>query len=387
MLKKFFYTLLLLSAIFAKVWAGSSKAVIIFDASGSMEGKINGVAKIKIAKDALKKLVKKWNPNIKLGLTVYGHRRKGDCNDIENIVSVGKVDKEQIIKSIEAISPKGKTPISRALKKAADELKYTEDNATVILISDGKETCDPDPCGTAKELKKQGIGFVAHVIGFNVNKAANKQLQCIANATGGEYFSAKNADALNSALKSIAKKVKKLEYNIQISASESKNSSKVEALHQIYKDIGGKRADKYEHLCESNKKEPCLEHVPPGKYIIVTSYCHYKVQTPVTVASKENLTKVNVITGQSGTVKISVKINGKAADGFHTFHKNINGKMQSATITSCDSTAEKPCIECLPEGNYTVQSSDSNFNISKKTDFEIKAGQVAKIKVSLKLNK
>ena len=122
---------LFMAATFA---AANPKAVIIFDASGSMWGQINGVPKIKIAKEALKKVVKSWNPNIKLGLTVYGHRHKGDCNDIESIVPVGAVDKGRIIKSVMSISPKGKTPISRSLKRAADELKFTEDKATVILI-------------------------------------------------------------------------------------------------------------------------------------------------------------------------------------------------------------------------------------------------------------
>jgi Ca-activated chloride channel family protein len=107
------------------------------------------------------------------------------------------------------IQPKGKTPISRSLRKAADDLRYTEEKATIILISDGKETCDPDPCGTAKQLKKEGIDFITHVIGFNVDKKTDKQLACIAHATGGEYFSAKNAKELNKAIKVVAKKVEK----------------------------------------------------------------------------------------------------------------------------------------------------------------------------------
>jgi Ca-activated chloride channel family protein len=107
------------------------------------------------------------------------------------------------------IQPKGKTPISRSLRRAADALRYTEEKATIILISDGKETCDPDPCGTAKELEKEGIDFITHVIGFNVDKKTDKQLECIAHATGGEYFSAKDAASLNKAMKVIVKKVEK----------------------------------------------------------------------------------------------------------------------------------------------------------------------------------
>ncbi len=372
-------------ALFTNVMAKDNpRAIIIFDASGSMWGQINGVPKIKIAKDALKKVVKNWNPDIQLGLTVYGHRRKGDCNDIQSVVPVGAVDKGRIVKSVMAISPKGKTPISRAIKRAANELKFTEDKATIILISDGKETCDPDPCGTAKELKKQGIDFVAHVIGFNVDKATDKQLACIANATGGEYFSAKNADALNKAIKNVVKKVeiakpKKLEYNIQITASESKESTKVEALHQIYKDIGGKIADKYEHLCESSKKEPCLEHVAPGKYIIVTSYHHYKIKTPVEVTSEENLTKINVITGQTGKIYATARETegGKLVHAYCFVYNEDRSKYWGMSVLRKD--PKKTAIQ-LPIGKYTL---DCEYNKFKKKNIPavIKAGETTQIDV------
>jgi Ca-activated chloride channel family protein len=192
-MKRFLLSIFL---IFGFVFASAPKAIIVFDASGSMWGQIGGKAKIVIAKDALKDVVKNWNSNTELGLMVYGHRKKGDCNDIETAVAVGSNTKGAILSKVATISPKGKTPISRSLKLAAKELKFTEDKATIILISDGKETCDLDPCGTAKELKKQGIDFVTHVVGFNVDKSTDKQLECIANATGGEYFSAKNAKEL-----------------------------------------------------------------------------------------------------------------------------------------------------------------------------------------------
>ncbi|HIQ46363.1 MAG TPA: VWA domain-containing protein, partial [Sulfurovum sp.] len=248
---------LVLATLFTSVWAENNpRAVIIFDASGSMWGQINGVTKIEIARDALKNVVKEWNPSVELGLTVYGHRSKGDCNDIESIIPVGKVDKNRVIRTVMGIKPKGKTPISRSLRKVAEEIKYTEEKATIILISDGKETCDPDPCGTAKELEAQGIDFVTHVIGFNVDKKTSQQLECIADATGGEYFSAKNAAALNEAMKVIAKKVevveekpepkpkvKKLNHTVEVSASEKEGGKWVAAYNSIYEDEDGKAGE------------------------------------------------------------------------------------------------------------------------------------------------
>ncbi|HHH19892.1 MAG TPA: VWA domain-containing protein, partial [Campylobacterales bacterium] len=79
--------ILMFTTIYTTVWAEETpQAVIVFDASGSMWGQVDGVNKITIAKDALNKVVNEWNPDVKLGLTVYGHRKKGDCNDIESVV-------------------------------------------------------------------------------------------------------------------------------------------------------------------------------------------------------------------------------------------------------------------------------------------------------------
>jgi len=181
----------------------ADKAIIVFDASGSMWGQVDGKPKISIAKKTLGNVVNNWNKDIELGLLAYGHRRKGDCSDIQTLVPVGKLTNKEVIKQVNKISPKGKTPISASIKKAANELKFTEDTATVILISDGKETCQADPCKTAAELEKLGVNFTAHVIGFDVDKETRKQLKCIADNTGGLYFSADNAKELNEALQQV----------------------------------------------------------------------------------------------------------------------------------------------------------------------------------------
>ncbi len=383
--KIFLGFVLVFATLFTSVMAEDNpRAVIIFDASGSMWGQINGVTKIEIARDALKNVVKEWNPSVELGLTVYGHRSKGDCNDIETIIPVGKIDKNRVIKTVMSIKPKGKTPISRSLRKVAEEIKYTEEKATIILISDGKETCDPDPCGTAKELAKQGIDFVTHVIGFNVDKKTSQQLECIADATGGEYFSAKNAAALNKAMKVIAKKVevvvppkpvvKKLDHTVETSASEKEDGKWVKASHYIFEDEGGKMGDTVTSI-NSAKKEAGEAQVPVGKYILRSRYNDFEKFTPFEVKAGET-TKIHVVMGQTGSVAISTseveggkwvkasgslfKEDGDRTDGFRT------GK-------------DKPATYQLPAGKYYVKMSYNS--IEKKVPFEVKPGEETKLHI------
>jgi len=183
----------------------SKKAIVILDASGSMLGQIDGVAKIDIAKKTLNRLVNGWKDDTQLGVMVYGHRKKGDCNDIEMISPIGKVDKSSIIKKISQIAPKGKTPIAKSIKLAVDKLKQNEDKAVVTIITDGKDTCSPNACEDVKALKKSGVDFVANVIGFDVKDGDQKQLMCIANATGGTFSLVSDEMGLNMAVGSSMK--------------------------------------------------------------------------------------------------------------------------------------------------------------------------------------
>ena len=100
----------------------------------------------------------------------------------------------------DGLSPKGKTPLTEAVRQAAAALKYTEDKATVILITDGLETCNADPCAVARELEASGVDFTAHVVGFGLSPEEGRQVACIAEETGGQYFQASDAEGLSEAL-------------------------------------------------------------------------------------------------------------------------------------------------------------------------------------------
>lgn len=180
---------------------GAGRAMIVLDASGSMWAPVGGRARIEVAREALAELLKGWDPRVEVGLMAYGHRRKNDCSDIEVLSPAGPLDAAKLTAIAGRITPQGMTPLSAAVKQAAESLKYTEQRATVILISDGIETCKADPCALGAELKKLGIDFRAHVIGFAVQRQDEGGLRCLASATGGRYYSASDAAQLREALR------------------------------------------------------------------------------------------------------------------------------------------------------------------------------------------
>ena len=173
--------------------------LLILDCSGSMWGRVDNQPKISIAKSVLLELVSQVPEQVELGLMAYGHRRKGDCADIEmlNPLGAGKSDLQKVINGL---SPKGKTPLSGSLQMAGEQLAARESETTLVLVSDGLETCQGDPCKTVEALKQKGIKLVVHVVGFDVGSTDASQLKCIAQAGGGRYFAAANLKELKDAL-------------------------------------------------------------------------------------------------------------------------------------------------------------------------------------------
>ncbi|TJY59917.1 VWA domain-containing protein [Sinimarinibacterium sp. CAU 1509] len=185
----------------ARAAGDGESAILVLDASGSMWGQLQGRTKIELARDAVDGMLKQWPADQSLGLIAYGHRRKGDCEDIEVLRPAQGFDAAAIRSQVNALTPKGMTPISASVRMAAEQLKFTEHKATVILVSDGEETCNADPCALGTELEKLGVDFTAHVIGFDLPEGkAREQLQCLAKNTGGEYFEARDAGELTKAI-------------------------------------------------------------------------------------------------------------------------------------------------------------------------------------------
>lgn len=195
-------TPLLCSLLFLAAPAlADENVMLVLDASGSMWGQIAGRSKIEIAREAADQMVSNWDQANRIGLIAYGHRRKGDCSDIQTLIPLGPLQGDVFMDTVNALNPKGMTPLSQAVIDAAQALKSGEQKATVILLSDGEETCKLDPCTVGAELERSGVDFTAHVIGFDVQDPAHQaQLRCLAENTGGRYFNARDAQELSRAM-------------------------------------------------------------------------------------------------------------------------------------------------------------------------------------------
>ena len=106
-------------------------------------------------------------------------------------------NKAAIVEQTRGLQPQGYTPITDSLRLAAEGLAPEEAAShVVVLVSDGKETCQADPCAAAKALAEANAKLVVHTVGVGVDATTRMQLQCIANNARGNYFDANSAAEL-----------------------------------------------------------------------------------------------------------------------------------------------------------------------------------------------
>lgn len=177
---------------------------VILDGSGSMWGQLaDGSHKITAAKQVVEGFVAADYAGRELAFRVYGHRRKGDCEDSELVVPFSAPDAAigRMTSFAEGVNPKGKTPISRSLRSALED--FGERPGEIILISDGIETCDEDPCALVREWRARDVDIRVHVVGLGLAEKERAAMECISEAAGTEYRDAQSADELAAGLKEI----------------------------------------------------------------------------------------------------------------------------------------------------------------------------------------
>lgn len=181
------------------------RMILVLDSSGSMaEPAGDGTSRIEAAKQALGSVIEALPAEAQVGLRVYGaevfsRREPGACKDSQLVVPPGTDNHDELTAAVASYEPYGETPIAFALRAAAKDIGG-EGKRSIVLVSDGIATCEPDPCDVAAELAEAGIDLQIDVVGLSVNPTARAQLRCIAAAGNGTYYDADSADDIVESL-------------------------------------------------------------------------------------------------------------------------------------------------------------------------------------------
>jgi len=333
--------------------------MFILDASGSMAAKIQGKPKIDVAKEVLSNLIKELPETTNVGLVAYGHRQKGDCNDVEELAPIAPVNKTSLINQISGLHPKGMTPLTYSIQQVAEGLKGKAADTTIILVSDGEETCKGDPCAVVRELKAAGAKFVLHVIGFDVSEKEKKQLNCIAKAGDGFYFTARTAGELKLAAKQAVEKKEPPKSTLTVKAV--RNGQALQARYELFKteEETAKQGEKIG--AGITEKGGTTLTLPPGTYNLVVENTEDTLKSTVTfeeiaIGLGENVEKIAEFSG--GTLMVKALRNGVSVNASCSIYKAGGDQEKGKERITAGATDGKGKEFKLAPGGYEVVVED-----------------------------
>jgi Ca-activated chloride channel family protein len=238
---------------------------IVFDVSGSMNTKLGETTRWKTALAMLQDVVTALPDDMNVGLRVYGHRQSSKsaqtCKDTELIVPIAKLDRERIVKTATRLKPRGETPLIHSVLQTVGDLRAAG-GGSVILITDGEESCKGDVKAAAAELQASGLNITLNIVGFTLTgETAVADLSALAGSTGGRYYSAQDGEQLSRAVKLAA--LNRLPYDIL--------------------DASGK-------VLVSGQTSELSRELPPGKYRIRIDALGQVLEEPLTIVPDQTTT-------------------------------------------------------------------------------------------------
>jgi len=176
-----------------------TRILFVFDGSQSMYARWQSDVKINIARELLIHILDSLEnvENLELALRVYGHQKSyppQDCNDTRLEVPFGENNSAKIVNILKTIVPKGTTPIAYALERSENDFPECDNCRNIIvLITDGIEECEGDPCAVSRALQKNGVALKPFIIG--IGRDFKDAFECV-----GTYFDASSERAFQTAL-------------------------------------------------------------------------------------------------------------------------------------------------------------------------------------------
>lgn len=357
--------------------ADQAQTMLIIDGSGSMWGNLEPDKRAKI--DIVRELVlAKVAPsaNQKIGLSSFGHRRKGDCSDVQVIAPVDS-DRAVLNDGLLKLSPRGKGPLAAALREAAGALG-PERPASMIVINDGIDNCRQDACAAAADIAKSLPDVAIHMISIGVEPSEHGQLACIAEATRGSFHDVATSDELKTAIDDVAaitmlapppvasadagsaKQAVPTGATLQakVSLSESGGTVSLPVIWTLYQ-TGSSTV-----LAETTGPSFTAK-LDAGTYDIEAVYGRMRIKSPVEVAAGQTVD----LTIPLNAARLNVVVKGgndlqppPATSRLISVEPQADGKAQPAATLLVHRSSLK---EVLPAGSYTVSLSDGPVRQSK----------------------
>lgn len=293
-----------------------NRILFVLDVSGSMKETWNGKTKFETAKELLYKLidsVEKKNPNVEFAVRAFGFqnpRTERNCKDSKLLIPFAKNNAVHIRNSLDRISAQGMTPIAYSLAQAANDFPIDEKSLnSIIIITDGNENCDGNPCSASQKLLDKRIALRPFIVGLNGGEDFVQKLKCI-----GTVLDTKDEPALYNTVGVIIKQTLNTT-TAQINLLDANGNPTVSNIpFTLYDHTSGKTLYNFIHTLNEKGNPDTLYLDPVGVYDLeLHTYPSLKKENIELTPGKHNIIALDVAAGSLNTECVAASIANNSA--------------------------------------------------------------------------
>jgi Ca-activated chloride channel homolog len=324
-----------------------TRILFLFDASGSMLAPWENTYRIAAAKKLLSDLVDslRVNPNLELALRVYGHqfhRKYQNCKDTRLEVPFAKNNHDDIKRKLLNITPQGTTPIAYSLQQAANDFDpNTNTRNIIIIITDGIESCDGDPCAVSLALQRRNIFLKPFIIGIGMDKNFEEQFKCV-----GEFVDAKNINSFRRALSSaITQSLQKATVSVKL-LDINNQPTETNVNVTFMNSFTGDAQYEFVHYLDRYGRPDSVEVDPVLNYDLVVNTVPRVVLRDVHIeGGRHNVIRVK---SPQGNLQLNMSGHTEYAGGVHALIRKAGKRTIEKVLTL-------PAKQKLLVGNYDIE--------------------------------
>lgn len=319
----------------------TTRILFVLDGSGSMRAMWDGQQRIDIARrilldltDSLTKL-----PHIEVALRVYGHqfdRKYQNCTDSKLEVTFAPNNYTGLRNVLSRLTPQGVTPIAYSLEQSVNDFPPRPNvRNVIILITDGLESCDGDPCAISKGLQEKGIFLRPFVIGMGIEKQFAEAFSCM-----GRFYNAGNQREFHEAIQSVMQRTLG-KTTVRVELLDERGGSTQKDINVTFRNAAsGEALYNLVHYRDSKNKTDLLEIDAIPTYDLVVNTVPPVVKENIEIeGGRENVFRIKAPQGilklnQRGATEYGTGLKAiirKSGEGETLFAQSVNQSQKYLT--------------------------------------------------------
>jgi Ca-activated chloride channel family protein len=200
-----------------------TRILFLVDGSLSMRNEWKGGTKWNIATEVLHDLADSIQkiPNTEIGMRVFGHlypEPDKNCRDSRLEVRIDSNNAKAIQKKLLEIRPKGITPLVYSIERSATDFGNVVAKNIIIIITDGEDACEGDPCSVSLTLQQNNIVLRPFIIGMQLNPKSFEAMNCM-----GKLYNTNSSEEFIATMKKVViEAISKTTFQVNLLDKEKK---------------------------------------------------------------------------------------------------------------------------------------------------------------------